>query len=141
MMTLRNLLEFWNRFDAQDHQEKARDRARDSAAFRQAVVSGEAGLPAQSSDGPQIGTKVQQKLDLNKAKKYAPPQSQLHHCPFSERIRGFCMWLDHRPSHGCSLSFSQDVACRVVLEWLWMMWRQSHPEQPIPFEFPYELVP
>ena len=90
------------------------------------MVSREAGVAGSSGDGPKPGKRrtvsASIKLDLNKARKYAPDQSVLHHCPLSERIRGFCQWLPARDSHGCSLCWGQDVACRVVLEWLWTMW-------------------
>lgn len=123
-------------------QEKCRDRARDASTFRNAVETGGAGVRGGQSSGAApsghlvIDKKI--KLDLNKARKYKPDKSVLHHCPYSERIRGFCEWLPGRDSHGCSLAYTQDVAVRVVLTWLWSMWSLSNPGKPIPYEFPLE---
>ena len=123
-------------------QEKTRDRARDAQTFRNAVQAGEAGVPKRqeggssaSSSGPAQKTLTIAKtikLDLNKAKKYKPDRAVLHHCPYSQRIRGFCEWLPSRDSHGCSLAYGQDVACRVVLSWLWLMWSCFQPWQAHP---------
>ena len=115
---------------------------RDEAmSFRKAVTTGDAGLPAQTA-GPIVGAIVTQKLDLVKCKPYCPPHTMLHHCPFSNRIRGYYMMSQaDRPSHGCTLAIEggQDTAIRVVLTWLWKEHHRRHPSQAILYEFPHSF--
>ena len=106
-------------------------------AFRVSVEQGEAGvapLPAPPALDDQI---VHARLDLTKAKKYLPPSAKLYHYTKTHRIRGF--YGDSRLSHGCDLSLGQDVACRVVLTWLWKARKRLHPNETIPFEFSFEV--
>ena len=85
------------------------------------------------------GKNVKQKLDLSKAKKYAPPNATLFHDPRFHRIRGCYRIGGYRETHGCALSVGQDVACRVVLTWLWNHHVKLHPKEKVPFDFPFTL--
>jgi hypothetical protein len=89
-----------------------------------------------------IGKVVKQKLDLVKAKKYCPPNCFFFHSQSEHRIRGYLHVPNNstdRPNHGCTLAVTQDVAIRVVLEWLWMEHHRRNPHLPIMWEFPYTL--
>jgi len=124
----------------QDHTKKSAERAAAGKAFREAIEHGHAGVPAQSSSAGSSKSRVcHQKLNLTNVKKYAPPNSQLFHDPTQDRIRGYYHIGGRRPSHGCSLSFGIDVACRVVVDWLWVQHLQHHPKAIKPWDFPYTI--
>ena len=58
-------------------------------AFRHAVESGNAGVPAQEQRSLPTGRAVTQRLDLTVAKRYAPPDVMLYHETTQDRIKGF----------------------------------------------------
>ena len=102
-------------------------------------MGGHAGVPAQDPEqSAGRGGVVKVKLDLVKAKKYLPPKASLWYEPKSDRIRG-AIGKGHGASHSCSMSVGQDVACRVVLEWLRARAKSLNKEVRILLEFPYEL--
>ena len=41
-----------------------------------------------------------------------------------------------RPSRGCLLAHGQNVACRVVLTWLWEQYKKAFPTADVPYSFP-----
>ena len=122
-------------FKHKDHKKGLGNRNDERMVFRHAVEKGEAGLPL---GGSQIGKVVHHKLDFQKSKKVLQPNSKLCHYAPTFRIRGY--YGSKRCSHGCDLSQGADVACRVVLEWLWQQHKRHFPKSTIAWEFPYELT-
>ena len=84
----------------QDHQKSKENANADRKAFRHAVNTGNAGLPAPPDPdyGPVIGAVLGGKLTLIKAKTYLPPQCVIFHDPRESRIQGY------RGTHGCAFS-------------------------------------
>ena len=80
------------------------------------------------------GKEYTKDLNLTSAKKYLPPHCNIYHYTDSNRIRAF-YGKAGVPSHGCSLVYGQDTACRIVLEFLWKVHKQRNPDANVPFEF------
>ena len=102
-------------------------------------MGGHAGGPPQDPEtAAGRGGVVKVKLDLVKAKKYLPPKASFWYEPKIDRIRG-SIGNGHGASHSCSMSVGQDVACRVVLEWLWARHKSMNTEARVLWQFPCEL--
>ena len=91
-----------------------------------------------STDAPIGALKKSTKLNLRNAKRYAPRDVLLFHDPLMSRIRGY-MDKGRGQSHGCNLSVGQDVACRVVLQWLWAQHLKRFPHEECKHDLSYEL--
>ena len=124
----------------QEHQKNVDRVNADRRTFRQAVQRGQAGVPAPADESQmRVGRHVPT-LNLTNAKRYLPPNCILHHDTQYDRIRGFYHIGGKRPSHSCNLSFTQDVALRVVLVWCWEQHINFFPDAVCPWDFPYELT-
>ena len=119
-----------------EHLKKVQAQRAEAGAFREAVSTGNAGVTP-SSKRPEAKDKViSVKLSLANAKLYCPPHTVLFHCPNTHRIRGYYCFGGARPSHGCLLAHGQDIACRVVLAWLWERHLRAHPTATALYTFP-----
>ena len=115
----------------------SKGKREEGRAFREALESGNAGVPALSKAKVHVGREVKQRLDLTTCKRYTPPSTVLFHDTKANRIRGY--YGPDRISHGCQLSYGLDIAIRVVLEWCWARHIDFHPDQTCPYIFEFEL--
>ena len=118
----------------QEHIKKQMAAKAEASTFRSDLSSSR--KSQQQSRTKEAGGVVMHKLDLMNCKAYAPPHSVLFHCPTSRRIRGYFCIDKSRPSRGCLLTHGQNVACRVVLTWLWEQYKKAFPSQEVLFSFP-----
>ena len=95
-------------------------------AFRQSMASGNAGVGASSSGASSSRSqgKVADKLNLEKANRYKPPETTLFHSPTEYRI--WCFIGPTRIGRGCNLSVGMDTAIRVTLKLAWEVWLKLH---------------
>ena len=104
-------------------------------AFRHAMASGNAGVGSSSSSASSSKTKgkVADKLNLEKANRYKPPETLLFHSSTEYRIR--CFVGPTRIGRGCSLSVGMDTAIKVTLKLAWDVWLKLHPTETCPWDF------
>ena len=134
------LLEEGDRQEFEDWHKALQRQKHDSKTFRQQLYSGNAGVPAPSADDVSVGSLQRKtKLHLRTAKRYAPRDVLLFHDPVANRLRGY-MDKARGPSHGCSLSVEQDVACRVVLKFLWDQHLKRFPDEVCPHDLSYVIA-
>ena len=124
-----------------DWQQAHKREQDDKKAFQHALRSGHAGVPAPKHDDSEVGSlQKKTKLNLRIAKKYAPRNTLLFHDPKVGRIRGY-MEKGRGKSHGCNLSVGHDMACRVVLSWLWKQHLKMFPQEECRHDFSFDLAP